>query len=161
MEEIWRDIKGWEGVYAISNFGRVYSYRNDLYLAQIPNQDGYLRVRLSNNGFRKMEFIHRLVALHFIDNPDKKPQVNHKDENRQNNRVDNLEWVTAKENNNYGNHNAKVAKAHSKPVKCIETGEIFPSGKAAGEKYGIPSTWINAVCRGVGKTAGGYHWERI
>lgn len=160
-QEIWVDVKGYEGLYMISNWGRVYSVRNNLYMAQKETQDGYLRVNLSWQGKKKSEYVHRLVARHFIPNPLGLPQVNHLDENPQNNHVSNLEWTSAKNNNNYGKHNERIAKAHCKAVRCVELDKVFESAKAAQEELGIFATQINAVCRGKGKTAGGYHWERI
>lgn len=160
-QEIWMDIKGYEGLYLISDQGRVYSIRNNLYMAYKETQDGYLQVRLSWQGKKKTEYIHRLVARHFIPNPDNLPQVNHKDENPQNNNVSNLEWVTAKTNNNYGKHNERAAKARCKPVRCIELDKVYESAKAAQDDLGIFASQITAVCRGKGLTAGGYHWERI
>lgn len=159
--EIWKDIKGYEGLYMISDYGRVYSIRSNIYLAQSETEDGYLKVKLSRDGHKKTELVHRLVARHFIDNPDGLPQVNHLDEDRQNNHYLNLTWVSAKENNNYGLHNQRIAKAHCKAVKCIELDKVFESAKAAQEELGIFATQINAVCRGKGKTAGGYHWQRV
>lgn len=160
-EEIWMDIKNYEDKYAISDQGRVYSYLSKKYLAQQVNKDGYLFVKLSFDGKKKTEYIHRLVARHFLDNPTGLPQVNHKDENPQNNWVENLEWCDSKYNNNYGEHNNRVAKAHCKPVLCVETGEVFNSAKQVEEKIGIFATQVSAVCRGKGKTAKGYHWKYI
>ncbi len=97
--EIFKDIKGYKG-YQISNYGRVWSEKSQKYLSLIPNNIGYLQVKMiANNGKRKNELVHRLVALAFIDNPDKKPEVNHIDRNKTNNTVENLEWVTHGENN--------------------------------------------------------------
>lgn len=160
MKELWKSFKDDEN-YLISNYGRVYSLKSNMYLSQRLNKNGYLSVKLYCNGKKRNEYIHRLVALTFIDNPDKLPQVNHLDENKQNNYVENLQWVTSKENNNYGSHNEKVAKAHRKPVMCVELNRIFDSAKEAERITGIFATQINAVCRGKGKTAGGYHWRRV
>lgn len=111
MEEIWRDIEGYEGHYQVSNLGRVKSlerYMNgrnggksllkERILKPIKNNRGYLNVNLSKNRKRKNANIHRLVAKAFIPNPDNKPEVNHVDTNKKNNRADNLEWATTKEN---------------------------------------------------------------
>lgn len=114
MEE-WRDIKGYEGLYQISNLGRVKSLRDNHgnYREKIlnpSNRKGYLIVSLCRKG-RKREFkVHRLVALHFIDNPNNYSQVNHKDENKENNRVDNLEWCTPKYNSNYGTRTQRASE---------------------------------------------------
>lgn len=115
-EEIWKDINGYEGLYQVSNFGRVKSCEridannhpiHEKILKQSKCQ-GYLCVNLYKNGVRKMVKVHRLVALAFIPNPYHKPEVGHKDETRDNNRVDNLEWVTTKENNNTPLHKERV-----------------------------------------------------
>lgn len=101
--EIFKDIKGYPG-YQISNFGRVWSAKSNKYMKPVANNAGYLQIKLiAANGKRKGELVHRLVALHFIDNPNGKPEVNHKDRNKVNNHVDNLEWVTHGENNTLQN----------------------------------------------------------
>lgn len=113
MEEIWKDIKGYEGLYQISNLGRVKCLpkiiRNRKYKEIIKSPSlagkGYYRLILCNNGKNKAFYIHRLVAQAFIPNPNNLPQVNHKDENILNNCVDNLEWCNNKQNINYGLHN--------------------------------------------------------
>ena len=101
--EIFKDIKGYPG-YQISNLGRVWSCKQrGRYMKPSPNNRGYLQINLiAANGKRKKELIHRLVALHFIDNPDNKPEVNHINHIRDDNRVENLEWVTKSENNTLG-----------------------------------------------------------
>ena len=110
-KEIWKDIKGYEGKYQVSNFGRVWSIKNQKYLKYWVNRCGYHLVGLrSKNGKQKHEQIHRLVALAFIENPNNYPQVNHKDENKGNNCVENLEWVTAKQNCNYGTRTERAAE---------------------------------------------------
>lgn len=101
--EIWKDCKGYEGRYQVSSKGRVYSCINDKIMKQQLNCHGYYGVILYNKyGKAKRESVHRLVALAFIENPEHFPLVNHKDENRTNNNVDNLEWATHKYNSNYG-----------------------------------------------------------
>lgn len=113
--EVWKDIKGYEGLYQISNFGRVKSLprmmknRKCEEIIKTPSvlPKGYLKVSLCRNGKTKYCFIHRLVAEAFIPNPDNLPCVNHKDCNTSNNNVHNLEWVTYKENNSYKNHHLK------------------------------------------------------
>jgi len=116
QQEIWKDIKDYEGIYQVSNLGKVKSldridsggrFRPEKILKQ-NNNKGYLKVTLCKNKSVKYPNVHRLVALAFIPNPDNKLQVNHKDENKKNNCVDNLDWVTAKENANYGTRIDKI-----------------------------------------------------
>lgn len=95
----YKDIIGYEGRYAISADGRVYSYLREIILRPEEVHNGYLRVNLRDeNSVNRHYRIHRLVAEAFIPNPDNKAQVNHKNGNRKDNRVENLEWATPKEN---------------------------------------------------------------
>ncbi|GHU12996.1 hypothetical protein FACS1894161_2370 [Spirochaetia bacterium] len=98
MKELWLDIEGWEGLYRISTFGRVYSVRRKKIRKIDKSYWEYLSVILLGNGIRKRKTIHRLVATAFIPNPENKKEVNHKDGNKENNYVENLEWVTPLEN---------------------------------------------------------------
>lgn len=116
MEEIWKDIKNYEGLYQISNLGRIKSLprknkrrniKKEFIKSTSKIKKGYLRVGLSKNGVIKYYYPHRLVAEAFIPNPQNKPCVNHKDCNVKNNNANNLEWCTYIENNNYKNHNIK------------------------------------------------------
>lgn len=114
--EIWKDIEGYEGLYQVSNFGNVKSLNynrtgKEKILKSKKDKDGYLQFSLCKNGKVKHFKTHRLVALAFIPNLENLPQVNHKDENKENNHVDNLEWVSPKENINYGTRNKKVSEA--------------------------------------------------
>lgn len=106
MEEEWRDIEGYEGLYMVSNFGRVVSFhgRNPRIMKLGMTHKGYQCVGLQKEKQHKTCVVHRLVAKVFIPNPDNLPQVNHKDECKTNNRVDNLEWCTDKYNHNYGTY---------------------------------------------------------
>lgn len=165
MNEEWRDIEGYEGLYQVSNLGRVKSlkYRGHEGCIGIltPRLDGkeYETVALYKGGKVRNTKIHRLVAQAFIPNPNNYPQVNHKDEDKTNNNVDNLEWCTNEYNHNYGTRNERVAKSLSKKVICITTGEIFNSMREACRKYDINTGRMTECCQGKRKTAGGYKWE--
>ena len=151
-------VKGYTD-YFIDEYGNVYSLKTHKYLSQEKGKDGYYYVQLCENGKRKRVSVHRLVAETFIDNPCNFPMVNHKDENRENNKVNNLEWCTEKYNTNYGNARVKQARAVSKAVVCIETGKVFSSQKEAGQIMGITHQHICDCCKGKKQTCGGYHWR--
>lgn len=125
MEE-WKDIPGYEGLYQISSFGRVKSMGTSrdgwrfkekiLKLTEEPK--GYLKVGLRKNGKLKTVRVHRLVAESFVPNPECFPEVNHKDENKSNNRVENLEWCTAKYNSRYGTKAKRAFKTMQDRGTC-------------------------------------------
>lgn len=134
LNELWRDIPYYEGLYQISNYGRVRSFHKNKtkYKTQRTNNRGYLVVQLYKNGKMKNEYVHRLVALTFIPNPNHFPQVNHKDEDKQNNYVENLEWCTAKYNNNYGTARQRTIATSIKNGVYVQSsirmsGELNPS----------------------------------
>lgn len=172
--EQWNDIAGYKGLYQISSVGRVKRLegrgckRERLLKAQ-QTRNGYLQVGLYNDGKLKRVYVHRLVADTFIQNPDNLPQVNHKDENPLNNRVENLEWCTQSYNINYGTHNERAAKANtnhhklSKPVlQFLKSGVLiakYPSVSEAARQTGVCLMSICGVCAGKRKTAGGYVWR--
>ena len=162
-EEIWKDIEGYEGLYQISNLGRIYSNISNKILALRKNKRGYSQINLYKDGGRTMFSIHRLVAQTFIPNPENKPQVNHIDEDKTNNRVDNLEWVTSKENNNHGTrlYRSAMKKRRSVVSKHIKSGAVLvhDSQISASIKLSVRRTDINNVLRGRQKTAGGYTFE--
>lgn len=165
--EIWKDIKGYEGLYQASNLGRVKSFHTNFnskgYLKPRLSKDGYYSVTLYKNGKSKQFKVHRLVAEAFVPNSDNLPQVNHKDENKLNNNVDNLEWCTAKYNINYGEgakiRMKKIKSKLSKPVHCIDTDEIYESAIEAERQTGIQH--ISEVCSGKRESAGGMWWEYL
>ena len=107
IKEVWKDIKGYEGLYQISSLGRVKSIRNNIIKKPSVLPKGYLQICLNKKGKSKYISIHRLVAQVFISNPNNLPCVNHKDCNPQNNNISNLEWISYKDNNNYKNHHLK------------------------------------------------------
>ena len=171
--EIWKtaiyDDVVYEGLYQVSNFGNILSlnYRNTG-RAELMNpwedKDGYLKIGLRKN--RKTDFIlvHRLVAQTFLPNPDNYPQVNHKDENKANNRVENLEWCDGKYNHNYGTINQRISKANtngklSKPVLQLSlTGELireYPSANECG-RNGFERSGVIRCCNGKQKTHKGF-----
>lgn len=166
----WKPIKDYEGLYEISNTGEVKSL--NLKKGRILKQHiqrSYLYVGLSKQCKTKLHLVHRLVAKTFIPNPLHLPEVNHKDENKLNNNVDNLEWCTHKYNVNYGTGNKRRSKTkinntyNVKSVQCIETGIIYTSTREAERQTGIDNSQISAVCNHKKnyKTAGGYHWKYI
>lgn len=118
MTEIWRQITGYEGLYEVSSFGRVRNVRSGRILRPGLHHSGYLNCVLSVKGNRNTFVIHRLVAEAFIPNPDCLPQVNHKDENKTNNNVDNLEWCTSKYNINYGTARDRAIDTMIKNGNC-------------------------------------------
>lgn len=156
-----KDIKGFEGQYAITSCGKVWSYKSKRFLVPWDNQYGYLQVGLMVNSKLKKYRIHRLVAEAYIPNPDNKPYVNHLNECKSDNYVSNLEWATAKENINYGTGIERGSKRQWTKIRCVETGDIYPSQKAASRDTGICVQSIHFCIHGKQKTAGGYHWERV
>lgn len=174
-EEIWKDIAGYEGLYKVSNLGRVkslnYNRTRKERLFDLHLRRGYLYVVLSKNCISKKFSVHRLVATTFIENPDNLPQVNHKDEDKTNNRVDNLEWCTAEYNINYGTHNARGLKtlklrnrkkAPKEVLQFTKDGKFvneYPSIHEAGRCTLINQGNIWACCDGRYKSAGGYIWK--
>ena len=149
-----KDIKGYEGLYAITSCGKVWSYRSKKFLKLLHRGNGYLSVNLYKDGKMVSYSIHRLVAEAYIPNPENKPQVGHLDENPSHNWINNLEWCFAKENCNYGTHNKKLGKA----VYCVELNKIFDTASEAARELNI-CNHISECCAGKRKTAGGYHWE--
>lgn len=149
-----KDIK--QGLYAITEDGQVWSYQSNRFLKLSDNGQGYLKVNLGRGDQR---YIHRLVAEAFIPNPFGYEFVNHKDENKSNNSVSNLEWCDRDYNNNYGTRNERMAKAKRTPVYCIELDKVFEGVKIAGEELGICRSSIGKCCNGKQQTAGGYHWR--
>jgi len=181
-KEEWRDIKGYEGRYQVSNIGRVKSlertfvdkrgYRHHIkerILKPKTDHNGYLQVVLSKRDKQKTFTVHRLVCKAFHENSQAKPEVNHINENKLDNRACNLEWGTAKENSNHGTRNAKIgkanAKARSKPIgqytldgKLIK---VWESALGYQRKLGFNQGNLSAVARGKQKTAYGYVWKFI
>ena len=167
--ETWKPIAGYEGLYEVSDQGRVKSLGNDKsrkekILKPQKYRGGYLKVNLCKDGHKKTVKIHRLVAEAFITNPNNLETVNHKDEVKTNNVASNLEWMSRKDNNNYGTRNKRVAEALSKQVQMFDksTDELlatFPSLMEARRVTGINHGNIYSCCKGKRKSAGGYIWR--
>lgn len=189
MSEEWRDIEGYEDIYQVSNFGRVKSLtrlgsNNRIFYGTVRkpviDKNCYCIVTLCKDGKTKNQFIHRLVAQAFLPNIDNLPVVNHKDENKQNNCVDNLEWCTVKYNTNYGTSIerrkdkrrgikmnkeivSRIAEKHKKPVGMFKDGTFirkFDSATdAVKENNNFKIMSISAACNGRIKTYRGFEWK--
>lgn len=164
----YRDIKGYEGKYQVSNTGIVIAlnFHNQKFKKVLHQDfdkftDGYKRVSLYLNGKKKRYSVHRLVAEAFIPNTLNKPCVNHKDSNRINNNVDNLEWCTKKENSEHAVKYGIFGKKFSKKVKVVETGIIYPSISECARVLGCCHTNITACLKGKAKSVKGFHFESI
>ena len=129
-----KDIKNYEGLYAVTPEGEVYSYKSKKFLKPGVNHKGYLFVNLCKNGKVECFRVHRLIAMAYIPNPDNLPQVNHRDENKTNNCLQNLEWCDSKYNANYGTRNER----HKKPILQYDLDGNFirewPSATDAGKE---------------------------
>lgn len=165
IKEEWKDIKGYEGLYQISNKGRVKSTRNNIILKPMISDKGYYHVDLYNKDNRKSCRVHRLVAQAFIPNPNNYPQVNHIDENTINNQVSNLEWCTAQYNHNYGTRNERaikhMAETISIPIVQLSLNyELIKYWKSASSVniQGIEHQHITECCSGKIRTYKNYHW---
>lgn len=166
MEEEWRDIKGYEGLYQVSNTGKLRSlnYRKtgrEKLLKPQTDKNGYLFVGIRKNGKRKFKKIHRLVAETFIPNPNNYPCVNHKSEIKTQNNVENLEWCDHKYNTNYGTRNIRSKISQSKTVVAYKNGvEVLRfSSTAEAQRNGYNSGNISCCCRGIYKQYKGYKWQ--
>lgn len=184
MIEIWRDIKGFEGYYQISNLGNIKGLDRKVKssksksgfrlvkskpIATHIDKYGYVSVRLRKEGKTKAFTIHRLVAIAFIPNPNNYPSINHIDENKLNNNVQNLEWCTVRYNNLYNNRQKKINKKlqltnkNSKAVlQYTLNGKLlkeFISIKDAARKTGINRKSISDCCRGILKIGNGFVWK--
>ena len=175
MAEIWKDIAGYEGLYQVSNLGRVKSlprerktygkrtYKTKEKLMNFPlSEAGYQRVTLSKNGKQRGYFVHRLVAIAFLENENCYPVVNHINGNKLDNRTENLEFCTQ-------SHNVKEAyrigletkegKRIKQYTKNMELIKQWDSVSEAQRSLGIEATNIVKCCKGKGKTAGGFVWR--
>ena len=178
MEEIWKDIKGYEGKYQVSNLGRIKSLKRfvmtganyqtprtfeEKILKQSLNKKGYCIISLwSKNGI-KNHIVHREVAKAFVPNPYNLTQINHIDENKQNNVADNLEWCTIEYNNNYGTRNKRHSKTLSKKIVQLDLdGNFIKEWNSATEvqkELGYDASSIRKCCCNKTKTAYKYLWK--
>lgn len=188
MSEEWREILGFENMYQVSNQGRIFSLRNNKILKPKKTRTGYYRVSLSAKGIRKDYLVHRLVANAFIPNPEKKLTVNHINENKHDNCIENLEWATQSEQNIHGTRIARViastdykgrninyelvAAKHDyhqinrkqmKPVLQYDKHGIFIARHdgvaAASRSIGINAGHICCCLKGRRNSCGGYQWK--
>lgn len=177
-KEVWKPVKGFEEHYEVSNLGQVRRISRIIYrgkgrdyncywkgrILKIKNctvktgVSPYKQVCLTVGGVYHYKMIHRLVAEAFIPNPGNKPEVNHKNGNKSDNRLINLEWVTSSENKQH--RISKLKRGHLVPVRCIETGEEFDSIASASRRIGRNKECIRACLKKPSRTAGGLHWEK-
>lgn len=165
--EVWRDVKGYEGKYQVSNLGRVKSlnyHRENKEKIMIGNKvgRGYKRVLLSKNGKTKNFLIHRLVYTAFVGNVPDGFQIDHRDNNPENNRLDNLQLLTVSENiKKIYIDNPNLRYVNATKIKCIETNQIFSSQSEASRILNLSCGNINSVLKGRYKQTGGYSFEYI
>lgn len=149
------EIKGFEEFegYGITSCGRVYSFKTKRFLKPSKDKKGYLQVWLTNGkGQGKTIRIHRLVALAYISNPNSLETVDHIDENKEHNYINNLRWMTREENKN---------RSWCKKIYCVELDKVFESGAAAARELGLQRSKISLVCNGKRNKTGGYHFKFV
>lgn len=156
--ECWADVQGYDGVYQVSDRGRVRNAKRGKLRSPSLNGKGYLQITLSKRNQRSYPLVHRLVASAFIENPDGKPQINHKNGIKTDNRVENLEWCTMGENLEHRHRVLDQPGGRSKAVKCLETGVTYQSAKAAAAALGLHRSGISQVCEGHQRTTGKLHF---
>lgn len=183
IQEKWKDIPGYKGIYQASSLGRIRSVERYI-KCNVSNQhkvniktkrhikekilkcgidkDGYKKISLSKDGKTKYFRVCRLIAMTFIPNENQSLQVNHKDENKKNDCIDNLEWCTCKYNQNYGTRNKRISRSRMREVYKLDLNgnfiekfkSIIDASKSSNRNYRN----ISAVCNGKQKTCGGYKW---
>lgn len=189
LEEVWKPVVGFEGIYKVSSTGKVASLtravtnytkdgesytqtREGKQLKAHDDGSGYMHIRLCKNNKTYNTKVHRLVAKAFIPNPALLPEVNHKNGDKQDNRVENLEWVSASSNCIHAAYILGNTKPRPKAVLCVETGKIYRSCMDAQRETGITNSSISDAARGKEKkdsrghkyktmTAGDFHWRYL
>lgn len=161
--EIWKDIKGFENLYEISNYGEVYSYRHKKFMKVHMDRNGYKKIGLRKNGSTKYYFIHRLIWETFNGIIPLGMVVNHINEVKTDNRLENLNLMTTKENNCWGTATERRSKKLYKPVLQFDIEGNFikewSSAKEIKEKLGFSQGTISSCCSGRYKQAYGYVWK--
>lgn len=161
--EQWKKIDGWER-YEVSTKGNIRNTQTGRILKVRPDKEGYKIVTFSVDCVRTTQKVHRLVAKAFLINEPGKTQVNHKDGNKTNNEVENLEWCTSAENHTHAykelGRQANISQ-FKKRVRCVETGKIYESAAEAAREISALKQPLSSVCRGERKTYKGFHWEYI
>lgn len=161
MEEVWKKIPGLK-CYEASDLGNIRRIGKTKPLKGVPDREGYVQVRLSENNIQFTKKVHRLIALTFLENPNNYPAVNHKNEIKDDNRIDNLEWCTAKYNSHYSAkkiyHDSIVHRMKPVVQYDLESNKIceFESTRAASKALHLNNGHIGDCCNGVYKTCGGY-----
>lgn len=180
-DEVWKDIEGYEGLYAVSNMGRVKSIARDVECGPnggkrviketikhigtySGNNLGYKIVVLSKNGKPRMHYVHRLVAEAFVPHVEGCGVVNHLDCNKNNNRADNLEWTTYKKNSIHAKTNGLYVASNRRNMRKIvniETGVCFESITSASKQYGVSCLSLLRALKNTRYTCCGYHWKYV
>ena len=169
MEEIWKDVVGYEGLYQVSNLGRIKSLERvksfgRIYQEKImspgKNGTGYLYVVLYKDRKHKTFRLHRLILKTFnpVDGMEHL-DANHIDENKENCRLDNLCWMSRKQNLNWGSHNERMAKTQSKAIYCVELDKVFQGIRPAARELGLDAQNLMRAVKHPTRTVGGYHWR--
>ena len=181
--EVWKDIVGYEGLYQVSNLGRVKSLKRKVYAGRNrmrwqherimsnnrTNGNGYIIVSLNKESKSETKYVHRLVAESFIENPNNYKYINHKDENKSNNKVSNLEWCTAQYNSTYNDlhirnskkmiNNPKISKKIYQLDEDNNIINVFPSISEASRQFNVSNQAISDCLRGIQKHSAGYKWK--
>lgn len=172
LDEIWKDIRGYEGIFQVSNTGKVKSLERidrlgrkiqEKILTTKVNKNGYVIVHLKHNGRKRTYFVHRLVAIAFLGY-EENMDVNHIDGNKENNCLDNLEWVTRKENMDHAWKNGLNKRRKPKKVAQYKNDKliaVFDSAYDAERKTQIYASHICSCCHGRRKSAGGFNWKYV